>query len=392
MDNATYFEKLIGSVTRIARHSYYPGKEHTVDLCMEELEELAHSGRITVGQLDALRELLLGEEPASLPKRDHGGARSEKTRIAIACQGGGSHTAFTAGVLQEILERKDDDLEIVALSGTSGGAICALLAWDGLLRGDPQRAVDQLQQFWQDITANSLIDAFLNYSIQMASRMRAIFAVPEIGPYSDPSWGQEQLRQMLERRVDFEQDRSLAGKKGAPALLVGAVDVRNWTFKVFQGPEISADRILASAAIPDLSPVAVLDDHFYWDGFFSQNPPIRQLTDFQPDEIWVIQINGANFKELPRRAGDLSDRCLELSGNLTLEQELRFIQKINEWLQRGVLIDSDYRHIEVHRIVLERDLDTISKWDRSGSFIRSMMDYGRARTKEFLDERAKIAV
>jgi NTE family protein len=226
----------------------------------------------------------------------------------------------------------------------------------------------------------------------MASRMCAIFSVPEIGHYSDPSWGQEQLRQVLDRRVDFEQDRSLAGRKGVPALLVGAVDVRNRTFDVFRGPEISADRILASAAIPDFAPMVALDDRFYWDGFFSQNPPIRQLTDFHPDEVWVIQINGANFKGSTRTAGDLSDRRSALSGNLTLEQELRFIQKINEWLQRGVLIDSGYRHIEVHRIVLERDLDTISKWDRSGSFIRSMVDYGRARAKEFLDERAKVAV
>src|SRR3954447_2224073 len=105
---------------------------------------------------------------------------SPTTRIAIACQGGGSHTAFTAGVLQGLLGRTADDLEIVALSGTSGGAICALLAWDGLLRGDPERGIDQLQQFWRDNAASSLLDAFLNYSVQMAIRLRSIVAVPEV--------------------------------------------------------------------------------------------------------------------------------------------------------------------------------------------------------------------
>ena len=62
MDNAAYFQKLIGTVTRIARHSFYPGKEEAVELCLEEIEELRDSGRIDAEQMARLRELLLGEE------------------------------------------------------------------------------------------------------------------------------------------------------------------------------------------------------------------------------------------------------------------------------------------------------------------------------------------
>ena len=53
---------------------------------------------------------------------------NDNRRVAIACQGGGSHTAFTAGVLKKLLKEKVEgkhDYEVVALSGTSGGAICA---------------------------------------------------------------------------------------------------------------------------------------------------------------------------------------------------------------------------------------------------------------------------
>src|SRR5918997_402729 len=57
----------------------------------------------------------------------------DKRRIAIACQGGGSHTAFTAGALKKLLTEKPDEYNVVALSGTSGGAICALLAWYALI-------------------------------------------------------------------------------------------------------------------------------------------------------------------------------------------------------------------------------------------------------------------
>src|ERR671926_234668 len=51
---------------------------------------------------------------------------SDKKRVAIACQGGGSHAAFTAGVLKGLLRSEQlEEYEVVALSGTSGGAVCA---------------------------------------------------------------------------------------------------------------------------------------------------------------------------------------------------------------------------------------------------------------------------
>lgn len=74
-------------------------------------------------------------------------------RVAIACQGGGSHTAFTAGVLKRILNEKKEKYDIVALSGTSGGAICALLTWYGLLTNDRDKAIKLLDSFWTEISA-----------------------------------------------------------------------------------------------------------------------------------------------------------------------------------------------------------------------------------------------
>lgn len=83
-----------------------------------------------------------------------------RRRIAIACQRGGSHTAFTAGALKTILEKVRDEqrYEIVALSGTSGGAICAFLAWYALLQSDTgnevieevsiNNAIEALHSFW----------------------------------------------------------------------------------------------------------------------------------------------------------------------------------------------------------------------------------------------------
>ena len=76
MDNASYFEKLVGSLSRIASHSYYPGKEDAVEQCLEEVEEIRLSGKITAEQSATLRDLLLGEEPFCLLE----GALRERSR------------------------------------------------------------------------------------------------------------------------------------------------------------------------------------------------------------------------------------------------------------------------------------------------------------------------
>jgi NTE family protein len=313
-----------------------------------------------------------------------------RSRIALACQGGGSHTAFTAGVLQGLLEARRDDLEIVALSGTSGGAICALLAWDGLLRGDPRRGVEQLERFWQDTTASSLLDAFLNYSIQLAIRLRSLVALPEVSPYAYPSWSQEQLRQMLERRVDFAAARALAGRDQACGLLVGAVDVLNGAFAVFRGPQLSADCLLASAALPELFPAVDLEGRWYWDGLFSQNPPVRELLDTRPDEIWVIQINPKETDAEPKTVVEIADRRNELSGNLSLYQELHFIEEMNRLQDEGLLRPGGrygrvvVRIIELARSRTSRLWGPASKLDREPGFLRQLMDQGELQATEFL--------
>jgi len=388
VDKASYFEKLVESLSRIASHSYYPGKEDTVEQCLEEVEEIRLSGKITTEQSAALRDLLLGEEPFYMLegalREQSRSSETAKPKIAITCQGDGSHAAFSAGVLQGLLEQDGDHGEIAAIGGISYGSICALLAWDGLLRGDPQRAVDQLQGFWQDYSATCLIDNLLNYSAHMAFHLRSMVAFPCLSPYF-PALSQDQLRRMLERRVNFAEARSMAGDEDAPGLVVGAVDV-NGAIEAFHGPQISADHILASATVRHLFSAVTLCGHSQGEGLLLQHPPIRELTDFGPDEIWVIQVIKSTRKGLSRTAGDLSDHY-ELTSSLLLEQELRFIQKINGLLDRGMLIDSGYRHIEVHRIIMEHDLDYSSKLDRSPSFICRMMAYGRERAKQFLDKK-----
>jgi NTE family protein len=178
-----------------------------------------------------------------------------------------------------------------------------------------------------------------------------------------------------------------------PVLLVGAVDVLSGEFRTFNSrrDKISAETILASAAIPTLfRSVRPGDGGTYWDGLFSQNPPVRELTDEGPDEIWVVQINPKELETEPRTVLEIADRRNELSGNLSLYQELHTIEKFDQLLEEGLLsYDGKYKQIVVRVIELSRSrfsrsLGTASKANRDPRFIEDLMSHGETQAEEFL--------
>lgn len=311
-----------------------------------------------------------------------------RKKVAVACQGGGSHTAFTAGVLCGLLNDIPEDVEIVALSGTSGGAICATLAWDGILRGDPKRAALRLKSFWEATSAQEPWDQLANQAMAGVTRLRELSVLPEVSPYHVPTWGEERFRDTLKAHLDFDELRTLARRPGAPGLRIGAVEVLSGRFEVFTGEELCAECLLASAAIPELfRAVTVPGRGVYWDGLFSQNPPVRDLLAYQPDEIWVIQINAIACSQVPTETHEISDRRNGLAGNLSLTQELVFIDAINRAIQRGVLNDPRYQVVHVERIYLDRDLHYRTKSDRRPEFLRDLMQYGQDKWCAFTRER-----
>src|SRR5215213_6083538 len=323
-------------------------------------------------------------------------AQGKSRKVAIACQGGGSHTAFTAGVIKRLLRAEElKRYEVVGLSGTSGGAVCALLAWHNLLRGDAQGAAEALDAFWRDNSATAPHEQIINSWVLWASSLQNFITMPVVSPYYDNYFSVsalEEFKRMLERRVDFAK-AGLQPEDSYPVLLVGAVDVLSGEFRTFNSrrERITSETILASAAIPTLfRSVRPGDGGTYWDGLFSQNPPVRELTDEGPDEIWVVQINPKELETEPRTVVKIADRRNELSGNLSLYQELHSIEKIDQLLKEELLSpDGKYKQIVVRVIELSRSrfpqsLGTASKLNRDPRFIEDLMSHGEARAEEFL--------
>ena len=126
-------------------------------------------------------------------------------KVALACQGGGTHAAFTWGVLTELLggqasalepERTSDDgYEVVALSGTSAGALCALAAWYGLVpnKADPscgtsQKAIERLDHLWDVFSARNPTEWAHNlFTGQVLALAESGAPFPRTSPYAP--WG-----------------------------------------------------------------------------------------------------------------------------------------------------------------------------------------------------------
>ena len=305
------------------------------------------------------------------------------SNVAIACQGGGSHTAFTAGALKCLLTKGDH--RIVALSGTSGGAICALLTWYGLQTGGPTEAARLVDGFWKANEATTLIEQVANTWMVSLARLEGQVALPVVSPYAYPEVARRALTDLLTRFVDFDRVARLqeSPADAQPLLLIGAVDVATGAHRAFSNRrrEITLNAVLASAAVPPLFRAVHEDGSYFWDGLFSQNPPVRELPDAGPDEIWVIRINPLTTSREPKTMAEIADRRNELSGNLSLEQELYFIRKVNKWAGR---LGAPYRHVEVREIDLDLELDHASKVDRSPAFIGWLLDEGQKQAGRFL--------
>jgi NTE family protein len=309
-------------------------------------------------------------------------------KVAIACQGGGSHAAFTAGVLMSLLAAGTRErFELVALSGTSGGAMCASLTWAGMQSGGPDEACARLERFWSDLEARDFLDAAVNFWSVWLARLPVS---AEVSPYAYEPLAETTLRALLKKHLDLES-LAPAARRGRPNLFVGATDIQSGDRVIFDGEGLTYDRLVASAAVPPIFRAVKADDRLYWDGLFSTNPPVREFTDLaeRPDEIWVVQINPQYRAEEPRSVREISDRRNELSGNLSLGQELYFIDRINRLLAEHTTLRTRYKRIAIRVVELGlTDLDYPSKLDRSAALIDRLIAEGKTRAQLFFSRKS----
>jgi NTE family protein len=311
--------------------------------------------------------------------------------IDLALQGGGSHGAFTWGVLDRLLE--EDRIHIEAVSGTSAGAMNACALVEGLARGGPEAARVQLRAYWTAVARagqfspvqRSPLDRMMGrWSLEFSPSFHFYRNVlSRISPYVLNPFSVNPLRDVVRDVFDFEVINDSAAK-----LFIAATNVRTGRRKVFRQPDISAESVLASACLPYLSHAVEIDGDAYWDGGFMGNPPLFPLVDeTEARDLMIIWINPFERPELPLTSFEIEDRLNEIVFNGSLIEELRALGFIAEIIREENLEREAYRTTNLHCIDAEdemRQLGASSKLNAEWAFFDHLHKLGRRTADNWL--------
>ncbi len=314
--------------------------------------------------------------------------------LALALQGGGSHGAFTWGVLDRLLEEVDrGELRISGFSGASAGAINAALCVCGLAAGGPPAARAKLRAFWEGLSrrgaaAGSAFWGFADpgmfgFNIDWSPGAILLEAAGlVVSPYTNPFYV-DTLAPLLQ---DAFSPAELAGLNAvaAPRLFVCATNVRTNALKVFAQPDITVDALRASACLPVEFQSVEIGREFYWDGGYIGNPALNPLLDVA-DDLLLVVVNPFTYAHPPpTTARQIMDRLNQITFNASLVQEVNAIEAVNRVLRAQGQTAGDatrYRPIRFHLIRNDRFMQTlgfVSKSSTSWDLIATLFEKGRS--------------
>ena len=204
------------------------------------------------------------------------GKSAERKPVNVALQGGGSHGAFTWGVLDRLLE--DGRLDLAAISGTSAGAMNAVAFAHGWAKGGPEGAREKLSDFWRAVARTGRFSPVRrmpwdvlwgNWSVENTPGYQWFDAFSRVfSPYSANPFNHNPLRDVVRAEIDFDLVRRCA----SPKLFVSATNVETGQLRVFETGEITLDVVMASACLPQIFQAVEIDGVPYWDGGYGGNP------------------------------------------------------------------------------------------------------------------------
>lgn len=277
--------------------------------------------------------------------------------ISLALQGGGTHGAFTWGVLDRLLE--EDGIEIAAISGTSAGALNGAAMKHGLLNGGRPAARRALETMWRQIARMGdlrlgpmtlSVPPFVTDAVDFWATVLpwspAGIAAQVWSPYAaGPGWTNP--LEPVVRQFDFARVCATQG----PRLFVSATNVRSGKIRVFAGDEITPDALLASACLPTVFKAVEIGGEAYWDGGFTGNPALFPLyAPDLPDDMVIVQVNPLHDDQVPDTPAEIQDRMTEIGFNAPLLRDLRSIAFVKRLIRDGAITPGAMKDLRVHMI------------------------------------------
>lgn len=333
-----------------------------------------------------------------------------RKKINLALQGGGSHGAFTWGVLDEIL--RDGRLDIEAITGASAGAMNAVALVQGFLENGREGARARLEDFWRAIcddnaltaSRREMIDAMFGAWTFEGSPFQAWldFMSSIASPYTLNPLNINPLRDVVESIIEFEKVRACTQIK----LFIAATNVHTGHVAIFNREHLTVEHVLASACLPQVFQAVEIDGVPYWDGGYMGNPALFPLFyESATPDILIVQVNPLERKMTPRSPRDIQNRLNEITFNGALLAELRAIDfvtrlidegklqratgAIGKLLRRGRHSHDAYMRPLVHRIDGAEEVAQFSastKFDTRWGFLTQLRDIGRRAAKNWLEQ------
>jgi NTE family protein len=323
--------------------------------------------------------------------------------INLALQGGGSHGAFTWGVLDALLE--DGRIQFEGISGTSAGAMNAVAMAQGFAmaqgkkKADPRElARESLSTFWNGVADmgisnnpwsalwGGLWDGGRGGASPLMQLGQALSQVAS--PYQLNPTGMNPLEAMLERHVDFERLRKFEKLK----VFVCATRVSTGKAEIFSGARLSSQAVMASACLPMMFQAVEIEGDLFWDGGYSGNPAIHPLIyKCASRDVLLVQINPIrrpmDEKNRPKSAQGIMERVNEVTFNASLLAEMRAIDFVKRLLHEGRLDMFKYKDVLMHRIDGGTPLSRYgsnSKLSTDRNFLKELFELGRKATADWL--------
>jgi NTE family protein len=310
--------------------------------------------------------------------------------VDLALQGGGSHGAFTWGVLDRLLE--EPWIKIEAISGTSAGAMNAAVLVDGWSRGGADGARGALDAYWRRVSRaaafsplqRSPLERLMGrWTLDTSPAYLAIDLMSRVfSPYDLNPMSFNPLRQILAESIDFERLVASPIK-----LFITATNVHTGRGRIFRNGQITPDVLLASACLPTMFQAVQIDGEAYWDGGFAGNPTITPLVrESDAQDTILVQINPRERLNTPRTAGDILDRLNEISFNAPLMKELRMIALLRQAADPGHGEGARWANMRTHRIMTDKlaEFGASSKLNAEWEFLAMLKAEGRSSAGDFL--------
>ena len=312
-----------------------------------------------------------------------------RSRLNLALQGGGSHGAFTWGVLDALLE--DQRLQFEGLSGSSAGALNAAVFANGWMKGGRDGARQGLTDFWTEV-GKQMPPGIVSgdgdaIGLSPAGMLVANWA-GHFSPYDLNPLDLNPLRDLLDRHVDFEELRARSPFK----LFIATTQVNTGKLRLFRETEITVDVLLASSCLPTIHHPIEIDGEPYWDGGYSANPAVFPLFyECHSPDVLLVLLSPLKREGTPRTLKEIRTRSIELAFSANFMREMRMFTHAIEFssprfLPKGRL-ERRLQKVRFHMIDsshLESLERTETRMLAHGPFLELLRDQGRERATAWL--------